>query len=107
MNNLLIKKALIFAAALLISAPAIIAGGKKILYIGDSITDGNWGMNGSPTRSLTDMNHIYGHGYMYLCAAYYMSTYPEEEYQFFNHVGKKMCWISTPTFCLFWSESTT
>ena len=84
MNNLLIKKVFICAAALLLCAPAITAGGKKILYIGDSLTDGNWGFNGGPTRSLTDMNHIYGHGYMYLCTAYYMSHYPEEEYQFYN-----------------------
>lgn len=30
------------------------------------------------------MNHIYGSGYMYLCASYYQSNYPEQEYQFFN-----------------------
>ena len=63
--------------------------GPRILFIGDSITDGNWGnSNGSAqpsaARNHWDMNHIYGSGYMYLCASYYQSTYPEREYQFFN-----------------------
>lgn len=60
--------------------------GLKVLYIGDSITDGNWGGGGKPSsaRNLWDMNHIFGSGYMYLCAAHYMGNYPEREYQFFN-----------------------
>ena len=49
------------------------ASGPRVLFIGDSITDGNWGNAcGMPKptaeRSLWDMNHIYGSGYMYLCA---------------------------------------
>lgn len=63
------------------------AEGLRVLYIGDSITDGNWGGGGarpSSQRDLMDMNHIYGHGFMFLCAAHYMSRYPEREYQFFN-----------------------
>lgn len=62
--------------------------GLKVLFIGDSITDGNWGNNntGSPSskRNLWDMNHIYGSGYMYLCATYFQSKYPEKEYEFYN-----------------------
>ena len=63
--------------------------GPRILFIGDSITDGNWGNSDgsaqpSAARNHWDMNHIYGSGYMYLCASYYQSTYPEREYQFFN-----------------------
>ena len=61
----------------------------KVLFIGDSITDGNWGNScGMPKpsdeRSHWDMNHIYGSGYMYLCAAHYQGNYPEREYEFFN-----------------------
>ena len=41
------------------------ASGPRVLFIGDSITDGNWGNAcGMPKptaeRSLWDMNHIYG-----------------------------------------------
>lgn len=59
------------------------------MFIGDSITDGNWGNSDgsaqpSSVRNHWDMNHIYGSGYMYLCASYYQSNYPEQEYQFFN-----------------------
>ena len=43
--------------------------GTRVLYIGDSITDGNWGSSS---------------GYMYLCAAHYMSLYPDRGYEFFN-----------------------
>lgn len=65
------------------------AGGLRVLFIGDSITDGNWGNAcgmAKPTseRSLWDMNHIYGSGYMYLCASHYQGNFPEKEYEFFN-----------------------
>ncbi|WP_300154083.1 sialate O-acetylesterase [Bacteroides sp.] len=64
------------------------ASGPRILFIGDSITDGNWGAAGGPKpssqRNLWDMNHIYGSGYMYLCASHYQGNYPEKEYRFFN-----------------------
>lgn len=63
-------------------------GGLRVLFIGDSITDGNWGNNNkgqaSSERNHWDMNHIYGSGYMYLCAVYYQSEYPEKNYSFFN-----------------------
>lgn len=68
---------------------SVLASGPRILFIGDSITDGRWG-NGdgsaqpSGVRNHWDMNHIYGSGYMYLCASYYQGTYPQKEYQFFN-----------------------
>lgn len=63
--------------------------GLRILFIGDSITDGNWGNSDgsampSAGRNLWDMNHIYGSGYMYLCASYYQSKYPGKGYEFFN-----------------------
>lgn len=57
---------------------------RRVLFIGDSITDGNWGTNCNGERNLTDMNHIFGHGYMYLCASYFMGAFPERGYEFFN-----------------------
>lgn len=62
-------------------------GGACVLYIGDSITDGNWGGGGarpSSQRNQTNMNHIYGSGYMYLCASYYQGYYPQKNYTFHN-----------------------
>jgi len=61
--------------------------GLTVLYIGDSVTDGNWGGEGSKVsakRNQTDLNHIFGSGYMYLCASYYMGNYPEKSYSFYN-----------------------
>ena len=61
--------------------------GSRILFIGDSITDGNWGGGGakpSSERNHWDQNHIFGSGYMYLCAAHYQGLYPEREYRFLN-----------------------
>lgn len=59
--------------------------GLKILFIGDSVTDGNWGGSGkSSERNHWDQNHIFGHGYMYQCAAYYTGNYPENDYKFYN-----------------------
>lgn len=66
---------------------AAVATGRRVVYIGDSITDGNWGKgDGKPSsqRNLTDRNHLYGSGYMYLCASYYQGYFPERDYRFFN-----------------------
>ena len=65
------------------------ARGLRVVFIGDSITDGNWGVvyNYKPTsaqRSQTDMNHIYGHGYVNAVASYYEAKYPSREFSFFN-----------------------
>lgn len=64
-------------------------GGKRVVFIGDSITDGNWGCvynyrKTSAERSQTDMNHIYGHSYVLFVASYYQSRWPERNYAFFN-----------------------
>ncbi len=59
----------------------------RVLYIGDSITDGNWGGGGatpSGERNHWDQNHLFGSGYMYLCAAHYMGYYPDCNYRFYN-----------------------
>ncbi len=62
--------------------------GVRVLFIGDSITDGNWGEGGgakpSAERNHWDQNHIFGSGYMYLCAAYYGGRFPEAGLEFFN-----------------------
>lgn len=66
-----------------------VISGVRVLYIGDSITDGAWGNSGkwnatTDERNQTDMNHIYGHGYMMLCASYYQAVYPDEQMVFWN-----------------------
>ena len=62
---------------------------RRVLYIGDSITDGGWGRSGgsakaSKDRNQTDLNHVYGHSFMMLCAADYQSQWPDAEWQFWN-----------------------
>jgi lysophospholipase L1-like esterase len=62
---------------------------RRVLFIGDSITDGGWGRSGgsaksSSERDLTDQNHIYGHSYAMLCAAKIQSIRPNADIQFFN-----------------------
>ena len=62
---------------------------RRVLYIGDSITDGGWGRSGgsaqaSKDRVHWDLNHVYGHSYMLFCAAYYQSQWPDAEWQFWN-----------------------
>ncbi len=61
---------------------------RKALFIGDSITDGSWGHDceGKPSaeRNHGDLNHLYGHGYMYLCASQIQSDYPMRDIEFFN-----------------------
>ena len=49
----------------------------RILFQGDSITDGNRGRNSDP-------NHILGHGYVFLIAARWGAAYPEKDWAFFN-----------------------
>lgn len=56
---------------------AIFNPGARILFQGDSITDGNRGRNQDP-------NHILGHSYAFLVAAKYGSAYPERNLVFFN-----------------------
>jgi len=67
----------------------IMRKGVRFLFIGDSITDGGWGRSGgkmmsTEQRNKKDLNHIYGHSYMMLCAARIQCDYPDEEAQFFN-----------------------
>ena len=62
---------------------------ETFLFIGDSITDGNWGTPkgypcSSEERNLFDKNHILGHGYVEMIAGYFMGEYPESDYHFLN-----------------------
>jgi alpha-L-fucosidase len=49
----------------------------RILFQGDSITDGNRGRNEDP-------NHILGHGYCFIIAAKFGAQYPERKLSFLN-----------------------
>ena len=51
--------------------------GVRILFQGDSITDGNRGRSADP-------NHILGHGYAFIIAAKFGAAFPERKLEFFN-----------------------
>ena len=51
--------------------------GARILFQGDSITDGNRGRGADP-------NHILGHGYAFLVAAKFGAAFPDAKLEFFN-----------------------
>jgi lysophospholipase L1-like esterase len=51
--------------------------GARILFQGDSITDGNRGRNADP-------NHILGHGYGFIIAARHGAAFPESKLEFMN-----------------------
>lgn len=87
-HYIMIRKNII-ALALLSISTLLMAGGRRVLFIGDSITDGAWGNSNvwnatTEERDQKDMNHIYGHGYMMLTASYYEANYPEKEWTFWN-----------------------
>ena len=51
--------------------------GARILFQGDSITDGNRGRSADP-------NHILGHGYVFIIAARHGAAFPERRLDFLN-----------------------
>lgn len=53
------------------------APGARVLFQGDSITDGNRGRGSDP-------NHILGHGYVFVIAARHGAAYPEAAVEFMN-----------------------
>ena len=55
--------------------PAVFAPGSIVLFQGDSITDG---------VHLGDMNHVYGHSYVWEIASRYQAARPEDHLQFAN-----------------------
>lgn len=56
---------------------AVFTPGARILFQGDSITDGNRGRGSDP-------NHILGHGYAFIIAARHGAAYPERNLVFIN-----------------------
>ena len=57
-------KRIIVIGLLCIAIVSMMATGRKVLFIGDSITDGGWGRSGgsmapSEKRNHTDWNHLY------------------------------------------------
>lgn len=56
---------------------ALFPKGSRILFQGDSITDGNRGRGADP-------NHILGHGYAFLIAARHGALFPDQGLEFFN-----------------------
>lgn len=56
---------------------AVFAPGTRILFQGDSITDGNRGRSADP-------NHILGHGYAFILAAKFGAAFPERKLDFMN-----------------------
>ena len=60
--------------------------GDRLLFIGDSITDMNWG------RNEKDRNHYLGHSYVYLIAARLGVEMPHAKLEFFNrgHSGNRI-----------------
>lgn len=62
----------------------------RILFQGDSITDGNRGRNEDP-------NHILGHGYVFIIAAKYGALYPQRQFAFINRgvSGNKVADLAT------------
>lgn len=61
----------------------------RVLYMGDSVTDGGWGRSGGSSapaeqRNKSDLNHYLGHSYVYMCAAVLSAYKPEKPYEFIN-----------------------
>ena len=67
------------AGALAAEVPEVPAFGTsaKVLFQGDSITDGNRGRGADP-------NHILGHGYCFIIAAKHGAEFPERKLDFMN-----------------------
>ncbi len=77
MKTLLLGIALLASASAQGLPPKIFKKEQRILFQGDSITDGNRGRNADP-------NHILGHGYAFIIAAKYGASYPEQNLEFIN-----------------------
>lgn len=80
------KKKFLFWAAIVCSQMLL---AQRVLFIGDSVTDGGWGRSGGSAlpaekRNHNDLNHLYGHSYMMMCAAHYQSSQPYAQLDFLN-----------------------
>ena len=72
----------LLAPLIAVATPAVepipaFAAGSRILFQGDSITDGNRGRN-------LDPNHILGHGYVFITAARHGAAFPTANLDFYN-----------------------
>jgi len=78
MNKFCTLLALLYALTLAAAEPIPAFGpGDRILFQGDSITDGNRGRSADP-------NHILGHGYAFIIAARHGAGFPERKLDFTN-----------------------
>ena len=82
MNRFWIGLILLATAAYPLPAQAVepiaaFTPGARILFQGDSITDGNRGRSADP-------NHILGHGYVFITAARHGAAFPERKLDFIN-----------------------
>ena len=73
----IVARALSSFPACAIEPPPAFTPGARILFQGDSITDGNRGRSADP-------NHILGHGYAFIIAAKFGAAFPEAKLEFFN-----------------------
>lgn len=78
-----------FLSVLLGTLSLLASNATTFLFIGDSITDGNWGSPSkypcsSSERNQWDRNHILGHGYVEMTAGYFMGEFPENDNNFIN-----------------------
>jgi rhamnose transport system permease protein len=74
---LLLGMALAVSALTAAEPPAAFTKNARILFQGDSITDGNRGRG-------TDPNHILGHSYVFLIGARFGADFPERNFEFIN-----------------------
>ena len=78
LSPILAALALLAAQSLLAVEPiAAFKPNARILFQGDSITDGNRGRSADP-------NHILGHGYAFIIAAKFGAAFPEANLEFMN-----------------------
>lgn len=78
MKPILLTLALLFQGLAAAAEPIpAFTPGARILFQGDSITDGNRGRSADP-------NHILGHGYAFIIAAKYGAAFPETKLDFMN-----------------------
>ena len=76
-NALLLVTLLAPATTLPAAEPALFAAKARVLFQGDSITDGNRGRSADP-------NHILGHGYAFIIAAKHGAAFPSLQLDFMN-----------------------
>ena len=82
------KAKFLLVVALLVQLSAF-GQGLRLMWVGDSITDGGWGRSGgsmasAEERNQRDQNHLYGHSYMFFCAAELESRHPQRIDACFN-----------------------